>query len=300
MDGTDLYLLFVLALFRTVEVSRSARLRQSIATFAANNAYQFSPSKGEKIRAGLAAAGLNYTRTDSDNIVRGTFQTFWQDAFMLCEIDMRAELSEVRVRGFEHVRDALARGCGAILLESTYFGYRNLTKRMMHAQGWHAVQTHSVDHLGGFGSWHHTFVSARTSRPFFENHEKQFVTSLLYLSPTDFAATRQLAKLLQANGLVYISSEGQIGQKFADTNFLGRARRFATGSISLAKFSRAPVLPIFSFRDAVGELHCHIEPPLEFPNDAHAGEIGMTNYARLLDKYIRQYPDQYRSWFGVT
>ena len=296
IDGTDLYLLFVLGLFRMVEVSRSARLRQSVAAFAANTAYRLSPGNGKKIRAGLAASGQNHSSADQAKIVRGTFQTFWQDAFLLCEMDLRAELDQVRVQGLRHLREAQARGCGAILLESTFFGYRNLSKRIVHAQGVMPHQTHSPDHLGGFGVWHPTRLSSSVIRPFFENREKQFVASILYLSATDFAATRQLSRLLQANELLYISGEGQVGQKFVELNFLERPQKFATGATSLAKFSGAPVLPLFCFRDAASKFQCRIEPPLEFPNDARSAEIGMTHYAALLDKHVRQYPEQYRNW----
>lgn len=102
--------------------------------------------------------------------------------------------------------------------------------------------------------------------------------------------------MLQSNELIYLSGEGQIGHKHITRNFLGRTRRFATGAVHLSKLTGAPILPLFCWRDETDQLQLVIEPPLEFPNDARAAEIGMTNFAMMLEAYIRQYPDQYRNW----
>jgi len=170
----------------------------------------------------------------------------------------------------------------------------------LRAHGFSIHQTHSREHLGGFYAQGETEIRARVIRPFLEAREKNFVAAIHYLPRGEsLAVTRQLANLLQANKVFYLSGEGQLGHKHITRDFLGHPRRFATGAINLSKLTGAPLLPLFCWRDETDQLQLVIEPPLEFPNDARAAEIGMTNFATRLESYIRRYPDQYRNWQGA-
>lgn len=298
IDATDLYLLSALALFRLVESTQSARVSDWCAKRAALLAYHLSRAKRAAIRANLELYfGNQYGAQELEQIVRGTFESFWRDAFNLLEIDHRPELERAQVRGIEQLEQALARGHGAILYENSYFGQRNAVKKILHARGFNGHQTHAQEHFGGFFSRGTTQTRAHVINPFFERREKNFVASILYL-PRDesLVVTRQLMNLLQRNEMVYLSGEGQVGHKHVEFKFLNGTRRFATGAIHLAKLTRAQILPVFCWRDKTDTLRLVIEPHLEFPNDARAAEIGMKQFVDLLEQYIRQHPAQYRNW----
>ena len=299
-DATDLYLLSVLALYKFIESTRSARASELFARRVAHLAYHASRAKRAAIRANLARYfGNQYSAREVEHIVRGTFESFWGDACMLLNVEMRSQLERAHVRGIEHIEHALAQGHGAILFENSFFGQRNAVKRILCARGFTAHQTHSREHLGGFFAKGETQIRARVIRPFFETREKNFVASILYLPRGEsLAVMRQLMNLLQRNEMVYLSGEGQIGHKHIEYKFLNGTRRFATGAIHLSKLTHTPLLPLFCWRDETDTLQLVIEPPLEFPNDAHAAEIGMKQFAELLEKYICEFPKQYRNWQG--
>ncbi len=297
-DATDLYLLSVLALFQSIEFTRSARASELFAQRVAQLAYHTSRAKRATIRANLAQYfGEKYNARDLEPIVRGTFESFWGDACMLLNVEMRSRLERANVRGIEHIEHALAQGHGAILFENSFFGQRSAVKRILFARGFKAHQTHSREHLGGFFAKGETQVRERVIRPFFETREKKYVASILYLPRGEsLAVTRHLMHLLQRNEMVYLSGEGQIAHKHVEFKFLNGTRRFATGAIHLAKLTHAPLLPTFCWRDEKDTLQLVIESPLAFPNGAHAAEIGMQQFVDLLEKYIRQFPAQYRNW----
>ncbi len=300
-DATDLYLLSVLALFQSLETTRSARVGDAFAKCIARVAYHSLRAKRRAIRERLREfLGAHSTAREINRRVYGTFESFWRDAVMLLNVERKSELERARIRGLEHITDALARGHGAILFENSFFGQRNAVKRILFTRGFNVHQTHSPEHLGGFFAQGETEIRARVIRPFFETREQKYVASILYLAQGEsFAVTRHLMNLLQQNEPVYLSGEGQIGHKHVELEFLGKPRRFATGAIHLAQLTGAPLLPIFCWLDERDELHLEIEPPLEFPNNARAAEIGMKQFARLLEQRIRQHPEQYRDWHAA-
>src|SRR5581483_4576474 len=299
IDRGELYLLTVLTIYRGIEFTRSNRVRQAVAARIGHEAYEHSLGRRKKMRAKVDAIfGGCYSNAELDEVVRATFRTFWDDAFYLCRMDMRAAMRAVQVRGLEHIREALQRGRGAILLENSFFGYRNLPKWIVHAQGWTAHQTHSADHIGGFGAWGATPIADGIIRPFFDRRELQFANSILYFPrEASLAFTRRLTAMLDANELIYISGDGQYGQKHIETEFLGHTRHSATGAVSLAKFTGAPILPMFCLRCAPGSYELIIEPPLDVPNHAQAAEVAMRQYSKLLEGYVRRNPEQYRHWY---
>ena len=294
----ELYLISVLTVFRAIELSHSPELRRRLAHLIARTFYATSRTRRREIDGQLRAAfGARYSDAEFERIIAGTYRTFWDDSLFLCRLPLPGELRTARLEGFEHIRAALDRGHGAILLENAFFGYRNAQKRIIHAQGWTAHQTHDREHIGGFGSWRETSIASRVIRPFFEDRERQFCASIIYLTDTNsLAFTRQLADRLRSNELVFIAGDGFVGHKHVEARFLGRQLLFATGAISLARLTGAPVLPVFCMREPEGSLRSVVEPPLQVPNDGRGAQVAMAEFASLLEAHVRRYPDQYRGW----
>jgi KDO2-lipid IV(A) lauroyltransferase len=302
IDATDLYLATVLTLLRVTETANSIALCERFAAVIGGTAARTSRRKYQNtLRALSDYFGTRHDARTLRRIARQTFHTFWLDAFVLCQLDWRAVLDAAQITGLEHLEHAHARGRGVILLENSYFGLRNLAKRILHARGWQIHQTHATNHLAGFSAPGSTTLRQRVLHPAFEEREKNFVASIVHI-PTDgsFDFVRAIARLLANNAAVYFSGDGDTSHKFIAIDFLGRRAPFPTGIVNLARLSGAPIVPLFCFRDQKQRVVLRVEPPLEFPDNARAAEIGMAHYAARYAQYIDTYPEQYRNWYSLN
>ncbi|MEM7226194.1 MAG: hypothetical protein AAF495_24665 [Pseudomonadota bacterium] len=112
-------------------------------------------------------------------------------------------------------------------------------------------------------------------------------------------AVRQLIERLEGNQIVSITAL-QKGRRVAERPFLGGILRLAKGGPSIASVAGATLLPVFTVTTNRGRHQVYIEPPLtseaERPEDAE--EEIVSQYARILEKYIRKHPAAWRGWLG--
>jgi KDO2-lipid IV(A) lauroyltransferase len=298
LDSEDLYYLTVVALFQLANWSGSPRFCDALANTVAGIAWMLPSAKQRHMLSRIAACFDGATPKQRQEIAQRTYRAFWQDAFVLAAPVRRADAQRIRVQGLEHLQHALAKGHGALLLESSFLGRRNLAKVALHARGVDIVQVHASDHLAGFWSRRETRVRRDVIRPFLEARELQFVREIVRIARAEpsLAFTRRLMSVLQDNRVLCLSGEGRIGQKTVLVRFLAEERRFATGAMSLAKHSGAPLLPLFCWRDPDGEVTLVIEAPIDVATGARAAEAGTAAYIRLLDSYVRRYPSEYYGW----
>jgi lauroyl/myristoyl acyltransferase len=294
----DLYLLTVVAVMRLIEWSGSVWLRDSVAGWLGSAAYRISHRKRTRVEAGVRAA-LKPEPGVEARIVEGSFRSFWADLFALLLADQpERQVENAHIRGLRHLEEALQRGRGAILLESGNFGQRNLSKRVLHARGFHLHQGHSVKHLAGFWNTGDTLIKARVVRPFFERCERRFMDEIMFLPDGESPeVTQRMLAILKENGCLCISGGGGPRQEHFLIEFLGETRLFASGLVTLARLSGAPLLPLYCWRDAES-LQVVIEPELDIGDGEEGALAAMTEYARQLESYARRHPDQYRTWRG--
>ena len=298
LDATDVYYLTVIALIRLTAWSRSPRLSDALANTVARIAWMLPTAKRRHLISRIAACLDQSTPTERREIGQRTYRAFWQDTFALAGTIQPADARRIRVHGLERLQQALAKGHGALLLETSFLGCRHLAKIVLHAHGMDIVQVHASDHLAGFWSPRDTRVRRDVIRPFLETCERRFVQEIVHVSRVDpsLAFTRRLMRVLQDNRVLCLSGEGRIGRKMVLLPFLGEARQFVTGAMSLAKHSGAPLLPLFCWRDDDGQLTLVIEPPIDVEGHARAAETGAAAYVRLLERYVRQSPGEYYGW----
>jgi KDO2-lipid IV(A) lauroyltransferase len=296
LDRDDVYYLAVLALIRFAAFFRSPGLSDAVANGVARIASLMPTAKRREVRSRLAACFDHLEEKQIRTIAHGTYRAFWQDAFSLAGVVRPADALRLQVDGLEHVRQALAGGHGAILLDTSFFGRRHLARVILHAHGMAIVQLHASDHLAGFWSKRDTRMRRDVIRPLLEAWERRSVQEILYLSrdAASLAFTRQLVGVLQANRLLCLSGEGRIGQKAVRLPFLGGERRFVTGAMSLAKHSGAALLPFFCWRGDDGRVRMAIEPPIDLRGQT--AENGAAAYCRLLETYVRRQPAEYYGW----
>ncbi len=300
----DLYLLFTILLIKTVSWSSSPKIREFAARSMASIAYHISREKRRLSLKNISEVfGKGLSDKQKHELVRANFYEFWSEIFSLPASGKdSSEFKTSEIRGLEYLQNALKRGRGAILWESNSFGRRNLSKQILHKNGFLIYQVHAEYHMGGFAGANSTitWVTRNLVKPYFEKYQKKFVADIIYIPRSDsLVFTRQLMNLLKQNEIICITGDGILGKKLLPIKFLGHTRLFSTGMVSLARLSGASILPIFCIENGDGNVCLIIEPPIK--TEGNAGreeelESSVAEYAGLLESYIRRYPEKYRSW----
>jgi len=269
-------------------------------------AYWFLKNKRELSEKNLSEIfGEEINKKQIKNILKGSYYEFWDDTFcLLPSIKDQRALKRTNVIGIKHLQDAHKEGRGVILLESNDFGRRISGKQILHGMGFQLNQVHAEDHLlSGFtgGGNSDSWVRRHIVRPFFENGEKRFIQEIIYFpkKSNSLVFARTLLDRLKRNGIICMAGGGLSGQKFIPIKFLSHSGIFATGIVSLAKMSSAPILPIFCIHGKDGKTNLIIERPILISPDAgrenNLGNI-ILQYLNLLESYVKKYPEQYRNW----
>lgn len=278
----------------------SPRLVDAAARGLGGLAYRASLRKRRRTEWGLARILGPLPAGERRRLVRGTFDTFWDET--LGFVPWRAARGPaIEVVGGEHLDAARAAGRGAVLWESGFFGRRNVAKQALQRQGFAIHQVHDQRHRAGFATdFQRSWLSERVVLPYFAARERRFVAEIIALPGTSsLAFTRALAAVLQGNGILCITADFPQGRRLVTVPLCGEPKRFATGMVSLARACGAPLLPLFCVRESDGRIRVIVEPPLAVESDGErdaAAVATIGRYASLLDRYLRRYPDQYRSW----
>ena len=259
VSGKDFYFPLVIGLLK---ISRRfpLRLRRVIIRIVAMAAYLVSRRKRRLIARALDAAFRDeLSAIQKRNIAQGAFYQFWRETFWMAPSTAEsARIRTMSLRGEEHLRTALSRGKGVILMESNGFGSRVLARRILHAHGYALCQVHGRRHLGsGFVVREQRNWATRRLAKFFEACEMEFLAEIVYLPDSDsLAFTRVLLDRLKRNSLICIAGEGRHSRRLIELPFLGIEDTFSTGMINLARTSGATILPLFCSARAVSRSGC--------------------------------------------
>jgi lauroyl/myristoyl acyltransferase len=234
-------------------------------------------------------------------VVRDGFRNFWRDQFATSYRDGAGDCGVV---GLHHVREALARGRGVILWESSEFGRRLAAKRILRSVGLVLHQVHSDDHLGDLKPHTGNTSSYQRLKDFFDRQELRFVAEIVRLPRKDLiAGRRRVLRCLRDNGILIMANSGNYGQGIVSVPFLGHERAFAGGFLTLARATGAPLLPVFCVKLPAGGLQVTIEAPIRWDETLdkdRAVESVAKQYAALLESYVRRHPGEYRTWHRLS
>ncbi len=300
----DLQLLGVFSLVRSSAMFRQLRWHQSLVAAIANAAYVLPTRKRRTIEEALQRAfDGRLTAQQVARITKQVYWEFWDEVFSLAYEGSFLPPIERRIAGVEHLDRALARGHGAILWESGRYGKRVIAKHILHANGFPVCQVHARTHLGsmGVGNRGTSRLVERVILPYADACERRVVREILYLDDDlKLSATRQLYRWLEQNAIVCVAVEGRMERKHVLLPFLGKPHPFATGLVSLARLSRAPLLPLYCTATTDGRLAVEIGAPVPLPDDA-AGRDGvilgvLTAQVAALEARIRNNPEWYWGW----
>ena len=79
-------------------------------------------------------------------------------------------------------------------------------------------------------------------------------------------------------------------------NFFGEVTLLPVGAVSLALRTGAAIVPIFGVRQSNNRYSIYIEPPLSLSgngNRSHSVRAGLEKLTAIMERYIRQYPEQW-------
>jgi lauroyl/myristoyl acyltransferase len=110
----------------------------------------------------------------------------------------------------------------------------------------------------------------------------------------------KMREALGADEVVLIQGDRVMpGQKGVRQPFFDGHMLTPTGPVKLALAAGAPLVPIFSTRQADGRIRLFVEPPIHV-TDAASAEAAHHQLIATLEQYVRKYPEQWlmihRAW----
>lgn len=221
-----------------------------------------------------------------DDLIRDSLRSYaryWCEAFRLPSMDpvRLAEIIESSATGLEHVRDAIARGTGAVLA-------------LPHSGNWDLAGVWVVERVGT-----PTVVAERLAPESLFRRFVRFRERLGFeIIPLTGAATppyEQLIARLRAGRLVCLLGERDLSGSGVPVDFFGEPATMPAGPAKLAVDTGAPLLPV----------HCWFTPDgwgfeVGGPIDTSGG-VGPTTQ-RLADRFaagIAAHPADWHMWQRV-
>lgn len=109
-------------------------------------------------------------------------------------------------------------------------------------------------------------------------------------------APRAMLKQLRAGKMIGLAYDRDITKTGPIVEFFGAPTQMPDGAVQLSLKYGAPVIVGFSVRQPDNRSHVYIEPPLEFEKTGDSARDireGTQKLVAVLERYIRQYPDQW-------
>jgi KDO2-lipid IV(A) lauroyltransferase len=189
---------------------------------------------------------------------------------------------QIVYEGKEHLDRALQAGNGAIAV-SAHFG--NFPLMLLNF----AQEGHKISAI------------IRPTRDkiiekYFQDQRTRMGLNTIYSLPRKKCVDDSI-RALRNNEIVFIPLDqnfGSGGGVYVD--FFGRKAATATGPVIFARRTDAPILPMFIVRQKDDTHKVIIEPPLELINgedDKDAIEQNTAGITRVIERYIRQYPQEW-------
>jgi lauroyl/myristoyl acyltransferase len=195
------------------------------------------------------------------------------------------------IEGREHLKNALAKGRGVILL-AHHFGMSRMIYPALRELGYdnHHHKIEDATHARG------TFrFVARAVIDKLRQDEQACGLNVIHHRPG--ATFERIADLLQRNAIVGIAGDGAAGAHFLDVPFLGAAMPFPTGPARLAARTGAPIITAVCLLAGLWRHRLVLHPPIYCQDDSPATlQQVVREYAGLLDQHTRRQPWQWWTW----
>jgi lauroyl/myristoyl acyltransferase len=193
----------------------------------------------------------------------------------------------VLVKGLHHLERSLKEGRG-VLLMAGHIGIPHLAFNALRVMGYDLIL------LSG--------VTPKTPKHprirYYDTHENTIFVN----DPSQAKAYKErILETLRSGKLIYYDGDAGEGRTKERIPFLGREMDFPTGMIYLANQARAAVVPFFHLYRR-GKLTLIFQEAIDHDWKKGEGEYRriLIEFGKMLEFYIREYPEQYLGIYGPT
>jgi len=186
--------------------------------------------------------------------------------------------------GLQHIKDALGKGRGAVIL-TAHIGHWELGALLLNYLGFRL----NVVQLP-YDSFDQNMLLDKSK----DRRGIKVIPSSE--RPVEFAVSTFNA--LRAGELVAFQGDRDPDRKGVRVEFFGRRAYFPTGPVILAMKTGAPLVPAFTIMGEDGLYYPVAEPEVELANTGDFEkdvEENVSKVAKIIEKYVRKYPGQ---WFN--
>lgn len=262
--------------------------------------YKLSPGVAERIRGGLEKLN-SFEKTDLKRVVRRCLYNYIAnetEVFLFPRINKGNINRFVEIEGEEHLKNALDKGKGVILLHA-HFGNAHMLMPALGHRGYMVNQvgmmpTDLLDRIGDV-------INRRPSKSVGgwlkvkEEYEKTLPVKFIYLKNT----MRPLVECLKRNEILAISGDAGEGGGMVTVPFMGARAVFVTGPYRIAAQTGAEVLTGFVVRKNNGRHKLIIGAP-DFKGLRSGDDFkdAVKEFASILEGYFKKYPCHYARLLG--
>lgn len=193
----------------------------------------------------------------------------------------------VKVEGLHHLDQVLKEGRGVVLIAG-HIGIPHLSFNALRAMGYNLILLSGV-------------TPKDPRRPKIRYYDTQDNTIFVHDPALSETYKKRIVETLQAGKILYYDGDAGEGRIKEQISFLGREMDFPTGMVHLAHQAKAAIIPFIHLYQR-GKVTLIIKEPI----DDHWGNRDrdykriMAEFAKLLESYILQYPEQYMGIYGPT
>jgi lauroyl/myristoyl acyltransferase len=201
---------------------------------------------------------------------------------------------KVTLVGAEHIDAALKKGKGVIIWDGHFALASTGTKIALARSGYGLHHLSNIYH--GYSS---TFFGIKALNPIWVAAEMKALAErvvVAYVNPRP--ALDALRAQLEENSIVSIVVRSEASH-VVTTPFFDVTLALAPGAPVLAAKTGAELLPVFTVRDKSGDVVTTVEAPIDlsaYEENRPAVQAAVDTYAKRLEPWLRQYPEQWLSW----
>jgi lauroyl/myristoyl acyltransferase len=249
-----------------------------------------------RIRQGIQTLwGDELSEAELDRLVRGNLVTRYKHLidtfFYQCLDEALIEQVVPTIQGRAYLDDMLNSGKGVILLMS-HFGSFGLLIGGLMLRGYRLHQIFTLTPQSPYRTWQwveHTVMRAKLACWRHDRLGFTFWRPGMYLRP--------FYHKLRDGEILLVYGDGARGRGFTKVAFMGHQLSLSTGPFKIAARTQAALIPAFVVRDADDRHRIILEEPMLLNDDtASSLQQGASQYAALLARYVRAYPDHWFSW----
>jgi KDO2-lipid IV(A) lauroyltransferase len=185
----------------------------------------------------------------------------------------------VTIEGWHHLAKAVTEGKGTIIA-SAHLGNFEVAAQVLAARGIKMA----------------IIVEAFDTTPFLRSIAELRQRNGCRILPVSMGAMKDSLQTLRRGGAVVIVCDRDVQGSGVSIKFFGEETPLPSGAVSLALRTGASIVPVFSVRKSNNRFAIYIEPPLRLVgtgNRRHIVKANMESLAAIMERYIRQYPEQW-------